>query len=151
MRCVDEEAAKSAAENVARRRDGDARARGGGARATGDVARRPSDARAGDMARDDDDSDDDFEFDGAAEDGDGDGDGDGARAWDPDAERDAVVMLIDASPAMFEADATRADGASAFAAATRACFEFARARASSWRRTTSWACARTTRRRAWEG
>jgi len=78
------------------------------------------------MARDDDDSDDDFEFDGAAEDGDG--DGDGARAWDPDAQRDAVVMLIDCSPAMFEADATRADGACAFTAATRACFEFARAR-----------------------
>lgn len=48
--------------------------------------------------------------------------------FDPDAHRDAVVMLIDASPAMFRADKTREGGACAFTAAARACFEFMRAR-----------------------
>ena len=48
--------------------------------------------------------------------------------FDPDAHRDAVVMLIDASPAMFRADKTREGGACAFTAAARACFEFTRAR-----------------------
>ena len=51
-----------------------------------------------------------------------------ANDFDPDAARDAVVMLVDASPKMFAADATREGGACAFTAAARAMFEFCRAR-----------------------
>ena len=71
---------------------------------------------------DDDDFDDDFDdLDGMDYDA-------WRRARDADDGRDAVVMLIDASPRMFTRDETRDGGASAFTAAARACFEFARAR-----------------------
>ena len=51
-----------------------------------------------------------------------------AHAHDADASRDAVIMLIDASPAMFARDDAREGAQSAFEAAMRACFEFCRAR-----------------------
>ena len=54
--------------------------------------------------------------------------GERARERDAEADRDAVVMLVDASPSMFARDATRAGGRPAFSAAARACFEFVRAR-----------------------
>ena len=54
--------------------------------------------------------------------------GERARERDAEADRDAVVMLVDASPSMFARDATRAGGRAAFSAAARACFEFVRAR-----------------------
>jgi len=54
--------------------------------------------------------------------------GERARERDAEADRDAVVMLVDASPSMFARDGTRAGGGAAFSAAARACFEFVRAR-----------------------
>ena len=42
-----------------------------------------------------------------------------ARERDAEADRDAVVMLVDASPSMFARDATRAGGRPAFSAAAR--------------------------------
>ena len=77
---------------------------------------------------DDDDDDDGWDDDDDAVHATRDDDDDDVHARDADAHRDAVVMLIDASPGMFERDASRVGGVGAFAAAARACFEFVRAR-----------------------